>query len=134
MIRPVLALLLAICAAAPAAAASPGLLVKVGESWIFAIKRGQPANARKVVPAAKPGKGEVIVRVSAMMGTTMTISSNNPVAYRFKALLVAKDGASAVRACTLPANGRMALENWPKPALAVRISDFKPATADGSCP
>ena len=126
------ALLLTVSAAAPATAA--GLTVRTGESWIFTIVRGQPAGARRVAPTAVPRKGEVQVSVRAMMGTMMTIRSNNPVAYTFRAELLGVTGPGTVRACTLPANDRPALESWPKAATAVRISDFKPARADGSCP
>ena len=41
------------------------------------IERGQPAKARRVAADRKPRPGEIQVSVRAMMGTTMTISSNN---------------------------------------------------------
>jgi hypothetical protein len=127
-----LALLLA---ASPAAAAkAPGLTVKTGETWIFRIANGQPAKARKVPAQSKPKSGEVVVTVKSMMGTTMTITSNNPVAYTFKAELVGAQKAVPTRSCTLPANNRLSFENWPQAAKAVRLSNFKPATKDGACP
>ena len=129
-----LAALFLLALSASASAVAPGLTVRTGESWIFTIVRGQPAKARRVAATAVPRKGEVQVSVRAMMGTMMTIRSNNPLAYVFRAELIGVTGPGTVRACTLPANDRPALESWSKPATAVRISDFKPATADGSCP
>jgi hypothetical protein len=133
MSRILLPFVLAASFGASPLAAKP-LVVGTGESWIFTIERGQPARARRVAPSTKPGKGEVHVSVRSMLGTMMTIASNNPVAYTFRAELLGTKGPGTVRACTLPANGRPALESWPKAANGVRISDFKPATAGGSCP
>ena len=121
---------LLLLAAAPVSA--QGLTVRTGETWIFTVIRGQPANARRVDAPTKARKGEVQVSVRAMMGTTMTIRSNNPVAFTFNATLLGKTGPVAVRTCTLPANGRPAFESWPPPSTGVRLSDFKPATS-GTC-
>ena len=118
--------------AAPAGA--QGLTVKTGETWTFSIAKGQPAKARKVSPSAKPGPGQVLVTVKPMMGTTMTITSNNPSAYTYKAQLLGSDKPVTARSCTLPANNRLSFENWPQNANAVRLSDFKPASKAGSCP
>ena len=114
-------------------AAKP-LVIATGESWIFTIERGQPAKARRVAPTAKPRPGEVQVSVRAIMGTMMTMSSNNKRAYTFRAELLGAGTAVQARSCTLPANGRPALESWPQAATAVRLSDFKPAPAAGNCP
>jgi hypothetical protein len=133
MIRTFASLALAGLLSASPLAARP-LVVATGESWIFSIENGQPSRARRVAPTAKPRPGEVHVSVRAMMGTMMAISSNNPVAYTFRAELLGTEGAGTVRACTLPAYGRPALESWPKPATGVRLSNFKPAPAGGSCP
>jgi hypothetical protein len=124
--------LAALSGAAPLAAKP--LVVATGESWIFTIERGQPAGARRVAPTAKPRSGEVQVSVRSMMGTTMSISSNNKRAYTFRAELLGIGTAVQARSCTLPADGRPALESWPQAATAVRLSDFKPAPAAGSCP
>jgi len=120
--------------AAPAAAQSPGLTVKTGESWMFAISRGQPVRARKVKPNVKPPPGQVLVALKAMMGTSLSITSNNRQSFTYKAELIGADKPVPVRSCTLPANGRMSFEHWPQKADAVRISDFKVARKDGSCP
>ena len=120
--------------AAPAAAQSPGLTVKTGESWMFAISRGQPVRARKVKPTVKPPPGQVLVTLKAMMGTSLSITSNNRQSFTYKAELIGADKPVPVRSCTLPANGRMSFEHWPQKANAVRISDFKVARKDGSCP
>lgn len=126
-----LALLLA---ANPLPAVAAPLTVKTGESWMFAISRGQPVRARKVKPTVKPAPGQIIVTVTSMMGTTMSISSNNPVAYTYQAELIGAGKAVPARSCTLPANGRLSFEHWPEKANAVRLSQFKVATKGGACP
>ena len=131
--NPILPFALLAALSATPLAAKP-LVVATGESWIFSIERGQPAKARRVAPTAKPRPGEVQVSVRAMMGTTMTISSNNKRAYTFRAELIGAGTTIQARSCTLPANGRPALESWPQAASAVRLSNFKPAAAAGSCP
>ena len=120
--------------AAPAAAQSPGLTVKIGESWMFAISRGQPVRARRVKPTVKPPPGQVLVTLKAMMGTSLSITSNNRQSFTYKAELIGADKPVPVRSCTLPANGRISFEHWPQKSDAVRISDFKVARKDGSCP
>lgn len=133
MIRPTLLLGSLLMAAAPAAAQS-GLTVKTGESWMFAISRGQPVRARKVEASVKPPPGQVLVTLLSMMGTSLSITSNNPRAYTYSAELIGADKAVPVRSCTLPANARMSFEHWPQKATAVRISNFRIAAKDGSCP
>ena len=64
--------------AAPAQAA--GLTVRTGETWLFTVKNGEPAQARKVSPSAKIPKGQIKVSVRAMLGTTMTVTNNSPIA------------------------------------------------------
>ena len=119
---------------APVAAQSPGLTVKTGESWMFAISRGQPVRARKVDPTLKPPPGQVLVTLRSMMGTSLSITSNNPRPYTYSAELIGADKSVPVRSCTLPANARLSFEYWPQKATAVRISNFKLAAKDGSCP
>ena len=120
--------------ASPADAQSSGLTIKTGESWMFAISRGQPVRARKVEPTVKPPPGQVLVSLRSMMGTSLSITSNNPHAYTYSAELIGANKTVPVRSCTLPANGRLSFEHWPQVASAVRISNFKLATKDGSCP
>jgi hypothetical protein len=110
------------------------LTISTGETWIFSIANGQPANARKVDASSKPARGEVKVTVFSLMGTTMTASSNIPDAYTFRAELIGAGGRRApVRTCTLPPRGRPVLETWPQKAKAVRVGDFKPAADPGAC-
>jgi hypothetical protein len=110
------------------------LTVRTGESWVFTIRNGEPANARKVAASVKPASGQVMVTVRAVMGTMMVITNNSAVAYNFRAELLSGGKALSARSCTLPANARPALEQWPQKADAVRISKFRPAAKDGSCP
>ena len=117
--------------AAPLQAAP--LTVKTGETWIFTIKNGQPANARKVTPSAKIAKGQIKVSVRALMGTTMTVTNNSPIAYTFRAELLQSGKVVAPRPCTLPANARPIFEQWKEKSDAIRISNFTAASADGRC-
>lgn len=120
--------------ASPVAAQAPGLTIKTGESWMFAISRGQPVRARRVKPTVKPPSGQVLVTLRAMMGTSLSITSNNRQSFTYKAELIGADKPVPVRSCTLPANGRMSFEHWPQRSDAVRISDFRVTRKDGSCP
>ncbi len=124
---------LAAIAASPAAAAP--FTIRVGESWAFAIEKGQPVRARKVTPASRPAAGEIKATLSAMAGTTMILTSNSATSYTFVAELVgAPLGKSAKRTCTLLPR-RPTIEYWPVKAAAVRIGTFKAAPDDGgSCP
>ncbi len=133
MLRTLIPLLLLI-ATPTAAAQSPGLIVKSGETWDFTLSKGQPVRARKASPSAPPQEGHVRVTVQAVMGTTMTIVSNNPRPYTYTAELIGATKAIAARSCTLPADSRLSFENWPQKAAAVRLSNFQPAKRDGSCP
>jgi hypothetical protein len=122
---------LLLIAAAPAQAA--GLTVRTGETWLFTIKNGEPAEARKVTPSAKIGKRQIKVAVRSILGTAMTVTNNSPIAYTFRAELISGGKATVARSCTLPANARPVFEQWEQKAEAVRISDFKIADANGHC-
>ena len=119
---------------APAVAQSAGLTVKPGETWVFNIFRGQPSKARKVNPSTKAAPGQVVVTARTMMGTSLTISSNNPVAYTYKAELIGAGKSVAARSCALPADNKLSFEHWPERATAIRLSNFKPAPKGGNCP
>ena len=123
--------LLLLAAAAPAQSA--GLTVKTGETWFFTVKNGEPANARRVAPSAKIPKGQIKVAVRPLMGTSMVVTNNSPIAYTYSAELLVGDETTATRSCTLPANARPSFEQWKEKADAVWIGGFKVATADGRC-
>ena len=122
---------LLLVAAAPAQAA--GLTVRTGETWLFTIRTGEPAQARKVTPSAKIGKRQIKVSVRPILGTALTVTNNSPIAYTFRAELISGGKATVARSCTLPANARPVFEQWQQKADAVRISDFKAAGPDGHC-
>ena len=120
-------------AAAPLSAKS--ITVRTGETWVFSIAHGQPANARKVDPATAPLPGEMKVTVQPLMGTTMTMTNNSKFDYAYRAALILPNGkAGPAKSCAVPANGRLAIEHWPQRVAAVRLSDFKPAPAGSLCP
>jgi hypothetical protein len=109
------------------------LTVRAGETWLFSIQRGEPADARKVEANAVPARGEVKVNVKPVFGTMMTITNNSEQGYTFEARLIGTDGKStAARTCTLPSRNQPALETWQQKATAVRIGRFRPAKG-GSC-
>jgi hypothetical protein len=124
---------LALLAAAPVSAKS--LTVRMGETWVFNVAHGQPANARKAAPAARPANGEIKVTLSPLMGTTLTISNNSKFDYGYRATLILPNGkAGPGKSCAVPANGRLAMEHWPQRVAAVRLGNFKQAPAGSLCP
>lgn len=127
------ALAFLLLAAAPISAKP--LTVRMGETWVFTVAHGQPANARKVAAAASPASGEIKVALRPLMGTTMTVTNNSRFDYSYRAVLVLPGGtAGPAKSCAVPANARPALESWLTRAVAVRLSDFKPAPAGSLCP
>ena len=133
--RPLL-LLIALTLATPVTArGASGLTVAIGESWMFRIERGQPDHARKVMPTTRPRPGEIRLTLRSMMGTTMTVISNSPRSYTYRATLIGVGGKEiAAKSCALPADSRFAFESWPQTASAVRVSDFKVTRDDAACP
>ena len=109
------------------------LTVRTGESWVFTVKDGDPANARQVSNSAKPAKGEVMVTIRALLGTAMFVTNNSRVAYTFRAELLRGGKAEAARACSLPANSKPIFEQWEKQADAVRIGNFVATGTEGRC-
>jgi hypothetical protein len=124
---------LVLIAASPALAKP--LTVGMGETWLFTVTQGQPSNARKATSAAKPAIGEIKVTLTSLMGTTMTVTNNSKFDYAYRAMLILPDGqAGPSKSCAVPANGRLAMEHWPRRVAAVRLSDFKQAPAGSLCP
>jgi hypothetical protein len=125
--------LLALVAASPLAAKP--LTVRIGETWVFSVSKGQPTKARKADAKTSPAPGEMKVSLSALMGTTMTIANNSKFDYAYRATLALPDGkAGPAKSCAVPATGKLAIEHWSQKVAAVRLSDFKPAPAGSLCP
>ena len=122
---------LLLIAATPVQAAS--LTVKTGETWAFVLRNGHPVGAHKVAASTKPDKGQIVVSVRPLMGTTMIVTNNSPIAYTFRADLLQGGKAVAARPCTLPANAKPIFEQWKEKADAVRLSQFERSDADGLC-
>jgi len=124
---------LALLAAAPVAARP--LTVRMGETWVFTVAKGQPARAREADARTSPKAGEMKVTLSSLMGTTMTISNNSKFDYAYRATLVLPGGKTGpAKSCAVPAHGRLAIEHWKQKLDAVRLSDFRPAPAGSLCP
>jgi hypothetical protein len=119
--------------AAPLSATS--LTVRMGETWVFAVRGGAPVNARKVAATTAPSHGQFKVSLGPMLGSTMTMTNNSRFDYAYRATLVLPDGQPGVaKACAVPANGRVAIEHWARPVAAVRVDRFRPARAGSLCP
>ena len=124
---------LALIAAAPLSAKP--LTVRMGETWLFAVRGGAPVGARKVAPAAAAAPGQFKVSLQPMLGSTMAMTNNSRFDYAYRATLVMPSGKpGATRACAVPEHGRIAIEQWTKPVSAVRLDRFKPAPAGSLCP
>ncbi len=133
MLRSLSFLALAFLAAHPLSAQD--LTVRMGETWVFAIDKGKPVRARQVAANAAPKPHQVKVSLRPMMGTTMSVTNNSNVDYAYRATLVLQGGRiGAAKSCAVPAGGRIAIEHWPRPVEAVRLSHFRPAPAGSLCP
>jgi len=125
--------LLTLLATAPLSAKP--LTVRTGETWVFALERGLPVRARKVEARTAPAPGQFKVTVQPLMGTTMTMTNNSKFDYAYRATMMLHGGKTGpAKSCAVPANGRLAIEHWPRPVAAVRLSDFKRAPAGSLCP
>ncbi len=111
------------------------LTVRMGETWVFAVRKGSPVEARKVAASSTPATGQFKVSLQPMLGSTMTITNNSRFDYAYRATLVLPTGKpGATKACAVPANGRVAIEQWTRPIAAIRLDRFKSAPAGSLCP
>ena len=111
------------------------LTVAIGETWVFAVRNGDPVNARKVSVKTAPALGQFKVSFQPMLGSTMTMTNNSRFDYAYRATLVLPTGKpGTAKACAVPANGRVAIEQWTMRVSAVRLDRFKPAPAGSLCP
>ena len=132
-LTPITLAVFALLPATPLSAKS--LTVRMGETWIFAVRDGAPAEARKVAATAAPALGQFKVSLRPMLGATMTMTNNSRFDYAYRATLVLPSGnPGAAKSCAVPANGRAAIEHWTTPVAAVRLDRFKPAPAGSLCP
>ena len=128
--------LLILCAAlAGAPLSAKPLTVRMGETWVFAVRGGAPVEARSVAAVTAPAPGQFKVSLQPMLGSTMTMTNNSRFDYAYRATLVLPSGKpGAAKACAVPANGRVAIEQWTRPIAAVRLDRFKRAPAGSLCP
>lgn len=111
------------------------LTVRMGETWLFAVRHGAPVDARKVAPATAAAPGQLKVSLQPLFGATMTVTNASRFDYAYRATLVLPTGATgATKSCVVPANGKTAIEQWTIPVAAVRLDRFKPAPAGALCP
>lgn len=117
---------LLLSAAAPQNA-QPGLVIRAGESWIFTVKDGLPANPHRASGKDKPAKGEILATLEFEgNGSTLAVTSNDEVWWNYRAFIVAKPGHKGNRTstCTLMNGERTAIEQWPEAVPAIRLADF----------
>ena len=111
------------------------LTVRMGETWVFAVRGGSPVKARKVTVTTASALGQFKVSLQPMLGSTMTMTNNSRFDYAYRATLILPTGKpGAAKACAVPANGRVAIEQWTRPISAVRLDRFRPAPAGSLCP
>lgn len=111
------------------------LTVRMGETWLFAVRHGAPVDARKVASATAPAPGQLKVSLQPLFGATMTVTNASRFDYAYRATLVLPTGATGTaKSCVVPASGKTAIEQWTKPVAAVRLDRFKPAPAGALCP
>ena len=124
-----------ILAALAAPSSAKPLTVRMGESWVFAVRGGTPVDARKVATTTAPSPGQFKVSLQPLLGSTMTMTNNSRFNYAYRATLVLPSGKpGAAKACAVPANGRIAIEQWTRPIAAVRLDRFTRAPAGSLCP
>ena len=127
------ALFLTALAAAPLPAKS--LTIRMGETWVFAVRHGAPVDARKVTPATRALSGQFKVSLQPLFGSTMTITNASRFDYAYRATLLLPTGKPGpAKSCAVPANGQVAIEHWPTRVAAVSLDRFKPARAGSLCP
>ncbi len=111
------------------------LTVRMGETWLFAVRHGAPADARKVTPTTAPAPGQFKVTLQPLFGATMTVTNASRFDYAYRATLILPSGATgSAKSCVVPAKGVIAIEQWTKTVAAVRLDRFKPAPAGSLCP
>ena len=111
------------------------LTVRMGETWLFAVRDGAPVDARKTTSATVPAPGQLKVSLQPLFGATMTVTNASRFDYAYRATLVLPTGATGTaKSCVVPANGKTAIEQWTKPVAAVRLDRFKRAPAGALCP
>ena len=124
-----------ILAALAAPLSAKPLTVRMGETWVFAVRGGAAVDARKVASTTAPTPGQFKVSLQPMLGSTMTMTNNSRFDYAYRATLVLPTGKpGAAKACAVPANGRTAIEQWTRPIAAVRLDRFRQAPAGSLCP
>ena len=127
------ALILLLVAAAPASAKA--LTVHMGETWVFAVRGNAPVNARKVTATTAPAPGQFKVSLQPLLGSTLTMTNNSRFDYAYRATLILPAGKpGAAKSCAVPANGKIAIEQWTTKVAAVRLDRFRPAPAGSLCP
>ena len=121
--------------AATAPLSAKPLTVRMGETWAFAVRGGLPVNARKISVTTAPAPGQFKVSLQPMLGATMTMTNNSRFDYAYRATLILPSGKpGAAKACAVPANGRIAIEQWTRPIAAIRLDRFRRAPAGSLCP
>lgn len=111
------------------------LTVRMGETWLFAVRGGSPVAARRVTATAAPASGQFKVSLQPLLGATLTMTNNSRFDYAYRATLVLPSGKPGpAKVCAVPANGRVGIDQWTTAIAAIRLDRFKRAPAGSLCP
>ena len=111
------------------------LTVRMGETWLFAVRHGSPVFARKVAATAAPAPGQFKVSLQPLLGSTLAMTNNSRFDYAYRATLVLPSGKpGTAKSCAVPANGRVGIEQWTTAIAAIRLDRFKRSPAGSLCP
>lgn len=112
----------------------PGLLIKPGESFIFKLQDGQPAEIRAAGDAEEPGEGELKASFTGGGMAMLSVKNNTGEMLNYEAYITAKPDKKGKRTsvCTLFAGGS-GFESWPGNLPGLRLTNFKPAGGNLGC-
>ena len=109
----------------------PGSFVAQGETWLFKIKGGQPADLRQGGEDEKPGSDEIRVSLD---GGNMLVLNGSSIAYNYQAFIAEKpsDKGNRTSVCTLMPSALMH-EIWPGNLPGIRLTNFSEASDSMGC-
>lgn len=122
-------------AATPVQAEAPmGLVIHPGESIIFRLVDGQPADVRRAEDNVEAKDGEISARMSGGGMVMLAVRNSGGEALNYRAFIVRGDQDKGRRTsvCTL-FPGVLSMETWQEPIGGIRVADFTPAGDSIGC-